>query len=195
MTGDHYTRTAIALHWLIALAVVVQFTWGWWMQSIPKEPPGMRADAFNLHKSVGLTLFALMVLRVIWRIAHPPPPLPPMPRWQSRLAHFNHLLLYAALFAMPLAGYLGSVFSGYPVKYFGISLPAWSAKDAGLKDLFSAIHYVASWVLAGAVALDLGGAAKHALIDRDGVLGRMGLRLHLRLKRAGNPPGTSAETP
>src|SRR6476620_10333825 len=93
----HYTRTAIALHWLIALAVVVQFAWGWWMQGIPKESPGMRVDAFNLHKSIGLTLFALMVLRAFWRVAHPPPPLPPMPLWQSRLAHFNHLLLYAAL--------------------------------------------------------------------------------------------------
>jgi len=186
------TRTAIALHWLTALAVVVQFAWGWWMQSIPKEPPGMRADAFNLHKSIGLTLFALMVLRVIWRSVHPPPPLPPMPRWQSRLARFNQLLLYVALLAMPLAGYLGSVFSGYPVKYFGISLPSWGARDAGLKDLFSATHYGASWVLAGAVMLHLAGNVKHALIDRDGLLGRMGLRLHPRLKRAGNPRRTTA---
>jgi len=188
---DRYTRTAIALHWLIALAVVVQFAWGWWMQSIPKEPPGMRADAFNLHKSVGLTLFALMVLRVIWRIAHPPPPLPPMPLWRSRLAHFNHLLLYAALLAMPLAGYLGSVFSGYPVKYFGIPLPSSGVRDAGLKDLFSAIHYATSWVLASAVVLHLAGNAKHALIERDGLLARMGLRLHPRLKRGGNLRSTS----
>jgi cytochrome b561 len=192
MIDDRYTRTAIALHWLIALTVVVQFAWGWWMQSIPKDPPGMRVDAFNLHKSIGLTLFALMALRVIWRVAHPPPPLPAMPQWQSRLAHFNHLLLYAALFAMPLAGYLGSVFSGYPVKYFGITLPSWGVKNAGLKDLFSAVHYAASWVLAGAVALHLAGVAKHAFIDRDGLLGRMGLRVHPRLKRAGHPRSRSA---
>ena len=128
-TADRYTSTAIALHWLIAAAVIAQFAWGWWMQSIPKEPPGMRADAFNLHKSIGLTLFALMMLRLFWRLRHPAPPLPPMPRWQSKLARFNHVLLYCALVAMPVAGYLGSVFSGYPVKYFGIVMPAWGWKS------------------------------------------------------------------
>jgi len=62
-----YTRTAIALHWIVALAVVVQVTWGWVMQAIPKQPPGVRADAFNLHKSVGLVILALMLVRLGWR--------------------------------------------------------------------------------------------------------------------------------
>ena len=61
--SDRYTWTAIALHWLIAIVVIVQFKWGWWMQDIPKQPPGGRADAFNLHKSVGLTILALMIVR------------------------------------------------------------------------------------------------------------------------------------
>ena len=62
--SDRYTRTAIALHWLIAVAVIVQFGWGWWMQDIPKQPVGPRVDAFNLHKSLGLTILALMCIRV-----------------------------------------------------------------------------------------------------------------------------------
>ncbi len=173
--SDRYTRTAIALHWLIALAVIAQFTWGWWMQSIPKQPPGLRADAFNLHKSVGLTILTLMTLRLVWRWRHPAPALPAMPRWQARLAHVNHALLYVALFVQPLAGYLGSVYSGYPVKLFGMTLPAWGHADPALKDFFSAVHYVNSWVLAGAVTLHVAAALKHAFIDRDGLLSRMGL--------------------
>ena len=173
--SERYTRTAIALHWLIAVAVIVQFSWGWWMQSIPKQPPGLRAEAFNLHKSVGLTILTLMVVRLSWRWLHPAPALIPMPVWQAQLAHFVHALLYVALFVMPLAGYLGSVFSGYPVKIFGLTLPAWGWNDPYLKDLFSSIHYVTSWVLAGAVVLHVAGALKHALIERDGMLARMGI--------------------
>ena len=113
------------MHWLIACAVIVQFGWGWWMLDIPKQPHGARVDAFNLHKSIGLTILLLMVARSLWRVTHPAPPLPAMPRWQSNLAHATHVLLYAVLFVQPLAGYLGSVFSGYPVKYFGAVLPGW----------------------------------------------------------------------
>jgi cytochrome b561 len=173
--SDRYTRTAIALHWLIAIAVIAQFTWGWWMQGIPKQPPGPRVDAFNLHKSVGLTLLALMMLRLVWRWRHPPPALPAMHAWQAWLARANHALLYVALFTMPLAGYLGSVFSGYPVKLYGMTLPMWGSKDAALKDGFSTLHFAASWLLLFAVALHLAGALKHILIDRDGLGARMGL--------------------
>ena len=145
------------------------------MVGIPKEPAGPRADAFNLHKSIGLTILALMCVRALWRWRHPPPPLPAMPRWQSRLAHANHIALYAALFVMPLAGYLGSVFSGYPVKYFGMTLLDWGWKSPAIKSFMSAVHLVTSWVLLCAVAVHLAGALKHWLVDRDGLVARMGL--------------------
>ena len=173
--SERYTRTAIALHWLIAVAVIVQFTWGWWMQGIPKQPPGMRADAFNLHKSVGLAILALMTLRLLWRFRHPAPVLLPMPSWQASLALSIHALLYVALFVQPLAGYLGSVYSGYPVKLFGMPLPAWGRNDPALKEFFSASHLVTSWVIAGAVALHVVGALKHAFVNRDATMARMGL--------------------
>ncbi|MFO1304359.1 MAG: cytochrome b [Burkholderiales bacterium] len=172
---DHYTRTAVVLHWAIALAVTAQFSWGWYMQSIPKQPPGIRADAFNLHKSVGLTILALMIVRALWRWRHPAPPLPAMPAWQSALARSVHVALYACLFVMPLAGYLGSVWSGYPVKYFGMALPAWGSKDDSLKNAMSLLHFATSWVLLSAVLLHVAGALKHALVDRDGLVSRMGL--------------------
>jgi cytochrome b561 len=173
--AGRYTRTAIALHWLIAVAIIVQFCWGWWMQGIPKQPPGMRVDAYNLHKSIGLTLLALMAVRLLWRWRHPAPAFPAMPRWQARMAHIVHALLYAVLFVHPLSGYLGSVFSGYPVKLFGMTLPAWGWNDPVLKQFFSASHRVTSWVLLAAVALHVAGALKHALVDRDGLLSRMGI--------------------
>jgi cytochrome b561 len=173
--SDRYTPTAIALHWIIALAVIAQFTWGWVMQSIPKQPPGLRADAFNMHKSIGLTILALMILRALWRWRHPAPPLPAMPAWQAKAAHANHLLIYACLLLMPLAGYLGSVFSGYPVKYFGITLPAWGWKDEAIKNAMSVAHFIVSWVLLAAVSLHVAAALKHWLWDRDGLVARMGL--------------------
>jgi len=173
--GERYTRVAIALHWLIAIAVIGQFAWGWWMQDIPKQPVGPRVDAFNLHKSVGMTIFALMIVRLLWRIGHRPPPLPPMADWQATLARSTHVVLYAALLIQPLAGYLGSEWSGYPVKYFGMTLPAWAGKNVALKDLMSATHLATSWVIAAAVALHVAGALKHALIDRDRLLARMGI--------------------
>jgi len=170
-----YTRTAIALHWIVALAVIVQVTWGWVMQTIPKQPPGVRADAFNVHKSIGLTILALMIVRTLWRWRHPAPPLPAMPAWQALLARTTHGAIYACLFLMPLAGYLGSVFSGYPVKYFGVTLPAWGWKDDAIKNAMSVAHFAVSWVLVAAVVLHVAGALKHWLWNRDGLVARMGI--------------------
>jgi cytochrome b561 len=172
-TPQRYTRTAITLHWLIAVAALGLIAWGWWMQTIPKNPVGPRVDAFNLHKSVGLTVLLLMLVRIAWRARHRPPPLVPMPRWQSRLAVGVHILIYACLIVQPLSGYLGSAFSGYPVRFFGVVLPAWAAKSDALKDAMSALHLVNSWVLVAALIVHFAGSIKHALVDRDGSFRRM----------------------
>ena len=169
-----YTRTAVVLHWVIAALVVAQITWGWLMQEIPKSPPGLRADAFNVHKSIGLCLLALMLVRLGWRLLHRPPALPVMPRWQQRLASGTHIALYACLLIMPLAGYLGSVWSGYPVKFFGVTIPAWGEKDDDFKDAMSAVHLATSFVLIALITLHVAGAIHHALRG-DRVLSRMWL--------------------
>jgi len=168
-----YTNLAIILHWAVAVLVIAQFPLGWWMQDIPKQPPGPRAEMFNLHKSLGMLIAALMLARIAWRLGHPAPPLPAMPPWQSRLAHANHVLLYGVLLALPLTGYLGSVYSGYPVKFFGAVLPAWGGKDPQLKDWMSDAHLALTWVLFALFALHVAGAAKHLIVDRDGLLRRM----------------------
>jgi len=174
-SGTRYTRTAIALHWLIAALVIVQFTWGWWMQEIAKQPVGPRVDAFNLHKSVGMTILGLMVVRILWRIGHRPPPLSAMPGWQAQAARGTHIGLYALLVVHPLSGYLGSAVSGYPVKYFGMTLPSWAGANVALKDFLSGMHLTTSWMIAVLVGLHVCGALKHALVDRDGLLARMGI--------------------
>lgn len=168
-----YTTTAIALHWFIALAVLGQIALGWWMQEIPKDPVGPRVNAFNLHKSIGLTILALMALRLIWRATHRAPALPMMPAWQAKAAHINHWVLYICLFLQPLTGYVGSAVSGYPVRYFGLLLPEWAAKSIPLKDFLSTAHFVNSCVLVTAIAIHVAAALKHQFVDRDNLLRRM----------------------
>ena len=173
-TARRYTTTAIVLHWGIALLLAFEFARGFWMQDIPKQPVGPRVDAYNLHKSFGLAILALVLFRLGWRLRHPAPPLPAMPAWQSRIAAATHLLLYAAMIALPLSGYLGSAFSGYPVKFFGTTLPAWAPASESIKALMSVVHTTLSWILAGATLLHIAGAARHGFAA-DGLLARMGI--------------------
>lgn len=163
----------MVLHWLIAGMVLLQFTWGWWMQTIPKFPVGPRVDAYNLHKSIGLTILTLAILRLAWRLMHQPPALPAMPRWQERAARINHFMLYFLIVAMPVVGYLGSAFSGYPVRYFGWTLPSWSAKHEMLKDLMSDVHLALALVLAVSVLLHLAAVVKHTAQGGAALLLRM----------------------
>ena len=169
-----YDRIAMTLHWIVAIGVLTQIGLGLWMIDIPKQPVGVRAYWFNLHKSIGMTLGVLIAIRLAWRFTHQPPPLPStVPRWQQRAAGASHVLLYLCMITMPLAGYLGSVFSGYPIKYFGMVVPGWGWKDEALKELFSTVHFVAAVAFMSLIKLHVLAALKHLLYDRDGVFHRM----------------------
>jgi cytochrome b561 len=169
-----YPRLAVALHWAVAALVIALVVLGWWMQEIPKQPAGPRADAFNLHKSLGLVALAAIAAMTAWRATHTPPEMPPMPRWQARSAHALHIALYVLLLTTAIGGYLGSAFSGYPVKLFGATLPAWAGKHNGMKELMSLVHFWSSWILTAVVLVHVGAVAKHMLVDRDALLRRMG---------------------
>ncbi len=170
---NRYDRVAVVLHWLVAAGVLLQIALGLWMIEIPKQPVGVRAWWFNLHKSIGLTLGALIVLRLAWRLTHRPPPLPArLPGWQQAVAAVNHGLLYACMLVMPLSGYLGSSFSGYPIRFFGVVLPGWTAKDDALKELFSLVHWAAAALFMALIALHVAAALRH-LLARDGLFDRM----------------------
>jgi YVTN family beta-propeller protein len=176
MKPEKYGAVAMALHWAIAALALAQITLGWWMNGIPKNPPGVRASWFNLHKSIGLTLLALMLARLAWRLWNRPPPLPAMPRWQALTARANHWALYALLIAQPIVGYLGSSFTKYPIKYFGVTLPSWGWDSPALKDLCSAVHLALAIAITALVALHVAAALKH-LFERDGVFNRMWPRI------------------
>jgi len=168
-----YPLTIIVLHWAIAVAVVGITVLGWWMQTIPKDPVGPRADAYNLHKSIGLTVLLLMVIRLAWRASHRPPQLPPLPIWQAWAAHAVHALLYVLLFVDAMSGYLGSAVSGFPVKFFGWVLPAWAAANVGLKEACSVVHLVSSWALVAAIGVHVMATFYHQWVLHDGLLWRM----------------------
>src|SRR5262245_29429253 len=117
---QRYDRVAIALHWLVAIGVIVMIGLGWYMTGIPKGAPD-RAVYFNLHKSIGLTLGIIVLIRVAWRWTHTPPPLPAgTASWVVNGAKLSHGLLYALLILMPAAGFIASNFNKYGITYFGL---------------------------------------------------------------------------
>ena len=171
---ERYDTVAITLHWLIALAMLAEIALGWWMLDIPKLPAGVRAGWFNLHKSIGLTLAFLIAFRLIWRLRHAPPPVPAtLPAWQAATARWAHGLMYVCMLVLPISGYIGSTFSGYPIKWFGLALPGWGWKDDAIKDAMSTLHNGVSWLLVALIAAHLAAALKHLLFDRDEVFARM----------------------
>lgn len=169
-----YTTVAKILHWLIGLGVIVQIGFGWWMINLPKGVGTVRVDAFNLHKSIGITLGLLIMFRVAWRLMHKAPALPAsVPNWQVSAAKASHFLLYGCMLVMPVSGYLGSSFTKYPVKYFGMTLPHWGWDWPLAKTILSQIHYGCVILFIVLIAVHLAAALKHAFIVRDGVFQRM----------------------
>lgn len=171
-TEWRYTAPARVLHWLVAPLLVVMATLGWYMMSIEKLPGS--GWYFDLHKSLGLVAFSLILLRLFWRLSHTPQPLPQrVPAWQVQLSRWTHRLLYLLMIAVPCAGILGALFSEDGLAWFGMRLPRPMANH-DLSELFFSIHGVLIWSLIGVVVLHVAGALKHVLIDRDGVFRRMG---------------------
>lgn len=168
-----YTRVAIALHWLIGIALAGQVAFGAWMSDLPRGTP-LRAAAFNWHKSCGLLLLALIVLRLAWRVMHAPPAWPAaLGAWRGRTAHAVHATLYALMLAVPLAGYVASNFTQYGVKLFNaVLLPPWGPQDKAMYALFNGAHRTGAWLLVALVALHAAVGLWH-LQRRDGVFARM----------------------
>ena len=169
-----YTGTTIALHWLVALLLLGQFAFGLLLDDLPRGTPA-RGYFVNLHKSCGILIGLLILLRLGWRLTHVPPPLPrTSPRWQRRVARVSHIALYACMLALPLSGYLASNFSKHGIKFF--NLVRWAPlgpDDKTLYAVFNGAHHLAALLLALLVAVHVLAVAKHMLIDRDGLLLRM----------------------
>lgn len=171
---QRYTRPAILFHWLIAVLIIGSFSLGLVMTDIPGLTP-TKLKYYSWHKWAGVTILALAMLRLLWRLAHSAPAYPAsMPRWEQSAAHHLHSLLYVLMFAVPLSGYFYTLSAGVPVVYFGmIELPVLIAPNPELKPVLKALHFWLNMGLAGAVGLHIAAALKHVFIDRDGVIKRM----------------------
>jgi cytochrome b561 len=170
-----YTRTAVALHWLLALAIVCTFTLGVYMHELP-ESTG-RDRLYHWHRSAGVSILALSALRLLWRLAHRPPTDVAMPAWQTRAAHIVHRLLYLLFFAVPLSGWAHSSAGGHSVMLFSAwALPDFVPVHKGLAGALKEVHEVLASLLGLLVIGHVAAALKHHWFDRDGLLARMAWR-------------------
>ena len=171
-----------ALHWIV-VALVLAMAWiGLTMGDLPNGPDKVRT--FALHKSIGLTILALVVLRIGWRLhAGAPDPVAGTPRWQERIAALTHIALYVLLLAMPLSGWLLNSAAGFPLQWFGLfNLPALAGRDHDLHELAERVHEWLFWALATLALAHAAAAFHHHLFLRDATLARMLPRGWLRVE-------------
>src|ERR1700686_2822664 len=147
-----YTRTAVALHWFISLLIAAGFTLGATMTDLHLSPRKLRL--YSYHKWIGMTVLGLVLIRLIWRLTHSPPPDEPMSRWQRIAAHATHWLLYLLMIATPIFGWLYSSASGIPVVYLKLwQLPDLVAKNKDLAKVLVKVHGFLAWTLLYVVLL------------------------------------------
>lgn len=187
MTPTRYTPTAIVLHWLVAILIFAGFGLGLTMVDMSFSPQKLKF--YSWHKWIGITIFALVAIRLVWRLKHPAPALPAsMPAWQRSAAHVSHVLMYILFFAIPLSGWLFSSSKGIQTVYLGlIPLPDLLTKEMGeiilsatdpekpivVADLIRLVHRSLNYLLGGLVLMHITAALKHYFVDRDDILGRM----------------------
>ena len=168
-----YDRTARLLHWMIAALLLAQLIFGWWLGDVPRGTPA-RGYWVNWHKSTGLLLGLLIIVRLGWRLRHRAPAWPEgMPRWQQKLAAGSHHLIYLLMLLVPLAGYLASNFSKHGVKFFNTwVMSPWGMDDKVIYGVLNQIHKTGAALLLALIVLHVL-AALHHLARRDGVFARM----------------------
>jgi len=168
-----YTRTAIALHWIVALAIIANLALGLYTVDLPLSP--RKLQLFSYHKWIGISVLLLAAGRLLWRLGHPAPALPPaMPAWEKRAANASHVLLYVLFFSAPLTGWLFSSASGFQTVYLGLfPIPDLLHKDKALADALRLAHKSINYAMATLIVIHAAAALKHHFLDRDDVLLRM----------------------
>lgn len=170
-----YSLPARVLHWLVAAGVALQIYLGW-----AAEWEERRSESFQLihtHYQLGVVIFGLMVMRLLWRIASPPPP---FAQDQSRLMRASaatvHWLFYALLITMPISGYVIWVWMNVPMDVFGVfDVPRVftpPVEDETGRALAWYVHFYSSWLLIGLVIAHVIAAVWHELIRRDGAISK-----------------------
>jgi cytochrome b561 len=173
MSVHRYTWTAIALHWLVAALLVVTFPLAVYMTGLPLSPHKLQLYAY--HKWIGVTVFILALLRLVWRLTHRPPPHDPaLPAWRRGAADASHALMYVLLLAAPLTGWLYSSAVGVPTVYLGVwQLPDLLDRNRELADVLKVAHKTVVVTLAAIVGVHLAAALQHHYVHRNAVLKRM----------------------
>jgi cytochrome b561 len=192
--ATRYTKTAKVLHWLIAIGIFFMFALGWYMSDLPKDAPKQmaydlfdlgiftwqaseeispRTLYFNLHKSIGVTIFALIILRVLWRFTHKPPALlSSYKAIERKLANGAHHLLYLLMVALPVSGVVMALNSKYGIKWFGMDFLS-GIDNKPMCELFKSVHEIIGIVILLMIIVHIIGALKHKFIDKDETLSRM----------------------
>lgn len=172
-----YDPVAVTLHWVIALCIITMIPLGFFMGDLPIS---IRFYAYNIHKSIGITVLALSIFRLVWRFLNPPPALPSgMKPIEKMLAHAAHWLLYFLMVAMPFSGWLMvSASRKYPTVYFGLGEVPFIPMPTGIdekaaKDLFYTTHEYLAFGAIALISLHLFAALKHHFIYKDTTLTRM----------------------
>lgn len=169
-----YDRVTAWLHWGIGALLLAEIAFGLLLDEIAPRATPARARVINLHKSVGIVLGLLIVVRIAWRLTHAAPPWPAtMPPRRQRAARLGHVALYACMVVAPLAGYLGSNFSRHGVRFFGTVLPPWGSDSPAAYSFLVGLHDASTYLLLGLVVGHVAMALKHALFERDGLFARI----------------------
>lgn len=168
-----FGRTTRALHWLMAAGILGTFALGTWIARM--EVSLATLWLFGLHKTIGISLLALALLRLVWHRLHPPPgPLPGPPAWQMALARATHRALYVLMLAVPIAGWAYASATGLDVLIFNrIVLPPIAPVSEAWENGLHLLHRTLAWTLLALVALHVAGALKRSLGARDGTIARM----------------------
>ena len=172
-SSGRYTSVAQTFHWLIAALIVNQFVLGLWADNLPI---GLhRLALLARHKSFGMTVLMLAVLRLLWRLKNRPPALPDhMTSLERKLAQATHIAFYVLLFAMPLTGWMMSSAKKYSVSWFGLfTWPNLIGKNETAFDILRATHDTMSFILLSIAVLHILAALKHHFWNKDDVLLRM----------------------
>jgi len=168
-----YTPVAKLLHWLTALLVLGMIGVGLWMVGLPLGLT--KLYVYGWHKWIGLTVLVLTLLRLVWRIHRPPPPLPPtVTAWKRVVAPWAHFGLLVLLLAMPISGWLMSSAGGVSVVWFGVlPLPDLVPRDPLAFTMLRTLHHWLAWALIAVIVLHVAAVARHDLLRRDGIFRRM----------------------
>ena len=171
-TDQRWGGVAKTIHWLMALGIIGAGVLGLVMHEMDR---GMaKLNAFAIHKSIGLTVLALFLLRLAWRLFDRRPLDEPMPRVQRIAAHAVHGVLYLFMLALPLSGWLYNSARGYPLQWFKqFNLPALVSKNEQLAEFVIEVHEWLFWALLVVLAAHVGGALMHHFLERDNTLLRM----------------------